>query len=43
MTANGNEAVTLSQLKMFTESSNSGGASNIPVPWSPVWRPGMKW
>lgn len=25
MTANGNEAVTLSQLKMFTESSNSGG------------------
>lgn len=25
MTANGNKAVTLSQLKMFTESSNSGG------------------
>lgn len=25
MTANGNEALTLSQLKMFTESSNSGG------------------
>lgn len=25
MTANGNEAVTLSQLKMFTESSNLGG------------------
>lgn len=28
MTANGNEAVTLSQLKMFTESSNLGGGHN---------------
>lgn len=43
MTANGNEAVTLSQLKMFTESSNLGGASDIPIPGSSVWRPGMKW
>lgn len=32
MTANGNEAVTLSQLKMFTESSNLGGGSGYAGP-----------
>lgn len=41
MAANGNEAVTLSQLKMFTESSNLGGGSGYAGPPEPYTDPGI--